>query len=284
MPPPNENSIEQELSSANALFVRLSYLAYIGAVLAVLVLGLYFYKFQGVLSDDPSRWGQFGDFIGGVLNPTFSFLALLAILATFALQVRELRISTRELKNSADALVKQNETLRHQNFEATFFQLLRLQNDIVNSIDLAHKDGRPNTIGRDCLKVFLDRLENALSREGAEKSYNAFLVHYDIFFMEHQNEIGHYFRLLYNIVKLVKRTESVDRRFYTNIIRAQLSSAELMLLFYNCLSSRGREKFKPLVEEFALLKTMPRTTLPNDALLKQYSPTAFGGEYPEPEL
>ncbi len=198
--------IEQELASADTLLTRLKYLAYFGATCAVVFVGLYLFNFPGGLSPDPGRWGQFGDFVGGILNPTFSFLALIALLATFALQIRELRISTKELKNSADALVRQNETLRHQSFEATFFQLLRLHNDIVNSIDIAYKNGRVKS-GRDCLKIFLTKLENRLQEAAADKNYDEFLACYEVFFMEYQDEIGHYFRLLYNIVKLVKNTE-----------------------------------------------------------------------------
>lgn len=43
---------------------------------------LYFYNFQGNLAPNHDAWGQFGDFIGGVLNPTFSFLALIVLLST----------------------------------------------------------------------------------------------------------------------------------------------------------------------------------------------------------
>src|SRR5215213_5051365 len=46
-----------------------------------------------------------------------------------------------------------------------------------------------------------------------------------------------------------------DKHLYTNLVRAQLSSYEIALTFYNCLSEMGREKFKPLVERYALLKT-----------------------------
>ncbi len=48
-----------------------------------------------------------------------------------------------------------------------------------------------------------------------------------------------------------------DKRLYSNLVRAQLSSFELLLLFYNCLSSMGVEKFKPLIEKYSLLKTLP---------------------------
>ena len=267
----------EEIAAATIHVKRLTTLAYVGFAAAAVVIGFFTFKFYGPLSDDPGKWGQFGDYVGGVLNPTFSFLALLALLATLGLQIRELRISARELKNSADALVKQNDTLRQQTFEATFFQLLRLHNDIVASMEVLSLSLK----GRACFAHYLGELEGTLINEAATENLEQFKLFYDIFYREHQAALGHYFRLLYNIVKLVKRTEGIDKRFYTNLVRAQISSAELKLIFYNCLSAWGSEKFKPLVEEFALLKTIPNDTVPADELLHQYSPSTFGGKYPE---
>lgn len=267
----------EEIAAATLHVRRLTMLAYAGFVAAALVIGFFGFKFYGPLSDDPGKWGQFGDYVGGVLNPTFSFLALLALLATLGLQIRELRISARELKNSADALVNQNSTLRQQTFEATFFQLLRLHNDIVASTEVQGYSLK----GRACFAHYLNELEGTLINEVAMQDLERFRTYYDLFYRQHQAALGHYFRLLYNIVKLVKRTEEIDKRFYTNLVRAQLSSAELQLIFYNCLSVWGSEKFKPLVEEFALLKTIPNDTVPSNELLYQYSVNAFGGRYPE---
>jgi Putative phage abortive infection protein len=267
---------EREVAEAAEHVKKLTRFAYIGGAVAVLVLLAYLIRFAGPVSDSPANWGQFGDYVGGLLNPTFSFLALLALLATLGLQIRELRISARELKNSAVALVKQNDTLRQQTFEATFFQLLRLHNDIVGSLEF----NKLSLTGRACLSHYKDELEGTLINDHAKNDYKMFRASYDIFYREHQSALGHYFRLLYKIVKLVKRTAGIDQRFYTNLVRAQLSSAELMLLFYNSLSAWGEEKFKPLVEEFALLKNMPNDVVPDDELLKRYSPAAFGGKYP----
>lgn len=267
----------EEIAAATRHVKRLTTLAYVGFVAAALVIGFFGFKFHGPLSDNPGSWGQFGDYVGGVLNPTFSFLALLALLATLGLQIRELRISARELKNSADALVNQNDTLRQQTFEATFFQLLRLHNDIVASTEILNQSLK----GRACFAHYLGELEGTLINEAATANLERFMSSYDYFYRQYQAALGHYFRLLYNIVKLVKRTDGIDKRFYTNLVRAQLSSAELKLIFYNCLSAWGSEKFKPLVEEFALLKTIPNDTVPADELLHQYSPNAFGGRYPE---
>lgn len=271
-------SAEVEVSAADVHVRRLTRLAYAGAVIAAIVVATYAYNFSGPLSNDTGTWGEFGDYVGGVLNPTFSFLALLALLATLGLQVRELRLSVRELANSADALAKQNDTLRQQTFEGTFFQSLRLHNDIIATMEVR----KFSLKGRACLDHYLHELEEYLGSEAANGDLGRFVFHYDFFYRDHQVELGHYFRMLYNIVKLVHRTDGIDKRFYTNMIRAQLSSAELTLLFYNCLSKLGNEKFKPLVEEYALLKTLPTDVLPLDGLLHAYSPSAFGGKYPEP--
>lgn len=272
-----EFSSDGEVAEADSHIRRLTRLAYVGAGFAVVVLTTYAVNFFGPLSREPGAWGQFGDYVGGVLNPSFSFLALLALLATLALQLKELRLSVRELANSADALAKQNDTLRQQTFEGTFFQSLRLHNEIVATMEIREYSLK----GRACLDHHLKELQDLLSKEAATKDLERFVLYYDYFYREHQVDLGHYFRMLYNIVKLVHRTDGVDKRFYTNMVRAQLSSAELMLLFYNCLSSWGSDKFKPLVEEFALLKTIPNDVLPDEALLHAYLPAAFGGKYPE---
>jgi hypothetical protein len=73
----------------------------------------------------------------------------------------------------------------------------------------------------------------------------------------------------------VKNSNVHDKHFYTNLVRAQLSSQELLLLFYNALSDFGNEKFKPLIEEFALLKTVPQNLLIDDTHHKFYANSAY---------
>lgn len=273
----------KEIEAANVHAERLTRLAYLGILLAAGFIIVYAARFHGPISKDPEAWGQFGDYVGGVLNPTFSFLALLALLATFGLQVKELRVSAKELKNSADALVHQNETLQKQTFEATFFQLLQLHNDIVNAMAVPAK----YLTGRACFPYYVDELDGILINSvedlnftNATSDYSRFAVIYDDFHSEHEASLGHYFRLLYNIVKFVDRTEGIDRHFYTNLVRAQLSSAELRLIFYNCLTPWGQDKFKPLVEKYALLKTLTKGRPPSPNLYKRYSLGAFNGQYP----
>ena len=100
---------------------------------------------------------------------------------------------------------------------------------------------------------------------------------YEKFFAEYQSHIDHYFRHLYNVVKFVHQSDfSFEaKRFYTNLIRAQLSSDELGLFFYNCLSKR-EAKFKDLVEKYALLEDMRFEILINKEHKNLYAPSAYG--------
>ena len=103
------------------------------------------------------------------------------------------------------------------------------------------------------------------------KKYEEFFVIYPL--------LGRYFRNLYNVVKFVDQSEFPKefgaKKFYTNLIRAQLSSNELGLLFYNCLSDRGAE-FKKLVEKYALLKDMDFKVLINEEHKNLYDKSAYG--------
>lgn len=169
-------------------------------------------------------------------------------------------------------------------FENSFFRVLGVFGEIVASIDLSSPE-RGKTVGRDCFKVFYDRVKKRYSALRGS-SYNQNLSDsematkaYEDFYERAQGDVGHYFRTLYNLVKLVDRSSVVDKHFYTNLIRAQLSNQETLLLFYNCSSGAGLEKFKPLVERYALLKNMPRDQLLSSAHLNWFEPGAFGKDF-----
>lgn len=79
--------------------------AILSFVLALIVVGVYVAQFSGPLSVDPASWGQFGDYVGGILNPAFGLMALIAILVTVYLQSSTLRVTSKELALSRKELV-----------------------------------------------------------------------------------------------------------------------------------------------------------------------------------
>src|SRR5690606_30182301 len=87
-------------------------------------------------------WGTFGDYVGGILNPLFGILTLIGLVFTVALQKeildvqkQELAETRQELAKSAQALDIQNKTMLAQNFEGTFFQMLRRQNELLEKLE-----------------------------------------------------------------------------------------------------------------------------------------------------
>lgn len=257
----------------------------VSAIVAAIVVGVYVWQFHIELSQEHETWGQFGDYIGGTLNPLFAFTALLALLYTIVLQSRELRNSAEELKKSAEALEKQNIVLRKQSFEATFFALLRLYNEVVRELHITRQNsGSFDDLivkheGRQCLKalynsLIVDYLHSVDRGDSLSTRRDALNSAYREFYAECGHLVGHYFRTIYIIVKFVEKAEmaDVDKREYTNILRAQLSKYELGLLLYNCISDYGREKMLPLVVEYKLLKHIEDDVLlkPDDRNLAGY--------------
>jgi hypothetical protein len=99
---------------------------------------------------------------------------------------------------------------------------------------------------------------------------------YKNFWRDHQPELGHYYRFLYRFVLFVK-SHGAEADFYMNLLRAQLSDQELLLLFYNALSPSGAA-FKPLIEEWALLDNMPVIKLLEREHYNLFEYTAFSSD------
>ncbi|MCG3675602.1 putative phage abortive infection protein [Aliarcobacter butzleri] len=83
---------------------------------------------------------------------------------------------------------------------------------------------------------------------------------YDNFYKEYNVIIGHYFRNFYQILKFVNKkykNKYKKQKFYTNILRAQLSNAELGLLLINAISDHGSKELLPLLIKFQFMEPLP---------------------------
>lgn len=234
-------------------------------------------------SDSAERRGQFGDMFGAI-NALFAGLAFVGLIVAIlmqreelqlqredlALQRNELELTRKELEGQKQQMELQNKTLRRQQFEATFFQMLSLHNQNVNAMDLPfveEGDGygagemqQQNVLkGRDCLRKMYERFKDDNAHYQFIPTVKEEIVNVSSvwvsYFQKYQSDLAHYFRFLFNIVKFVKRAEEIEnKKFYTNIVRAQLSDFEVALLCYNCIAPYGRIDFRPLVIEFELDK------------------------------
>lgn len=240
------------------------------------VIAIYYYNstFGDIITADHERWGTFGDFFGGTLNSIFSFLSLLAILLTIIIQNKELSLSTIEFAKSAKALTEQSESIRTQNFENTFFKLISLHNEIVDSLEYL------GMTKRKCFSQYIKSL--GLNKTG-NKSVDDITkeipinITYDIEYNVIASSVEHYHKNLYQIISFV-HTSGIkeNKKQYTNFIRSQLSRDELNLLFLHALSKYGVEKFKKLIEQYEMFEHLPADTFLLKENIHLYDKKAFG--------
>lgn len=266
--------LEPSGTDKNAGLFRL----FIGAISLILFMLSIFFLVQTIYvwsdGDTYARLGQVGDFFGGTLNPLLTFLTFIGVLATIFLQREELQGTREEIGRQANALETQLQAIAKQNFEATLFQMLSLHSSNVN--ELRGFDGNRNPIsGRAVISKYVSDLSrtygNAHTRGYDPSDLNLWPNIYRDFWNERRNELGHYFRLLYNMIRFVNAktprigddTNRAERTEYMRIIRAQLSDAELVLIFYNCFSEHG-ERLLQYARNYDLFDNLDETLLFNE--------------------
>jgi hypothetical protein len=77
-------------------------------------------------SKDTAVWGQLGDYVGGVLNPLLSFISIVLLIKSLALQYEANNNLKIEIKNS-------EKTERLRSFEVLFFNLISSQKNLFDS-------------------------------------------------------------------------------------------------------------------------------------------------------
>lgn len=255
-----------------------------------------------LVNNDPNWRGTFGDQFGAV-NALFSGLAFAGLIYTIILQRRDLELQRNDLKLQREELAltrkemeeqtaefeKQNETLRIQRFENTFFNMLSQFQEVVNSLSVTARVNMENVeyVGRDVFSVLFTNVTVYVDIPKGDRKQQAFFgmghaigklgmegyMHSEVL-----TQFDYYFRLLYRILKFVKTspliTKFEDEYEYTSILRATLSRYELVWLYYNGLTF-GKNKLKPLIERYAMLKNLRKDLLVDGVNCEEYAESAY---------
>lgn len=264
----------------------------IGFVLLVMMLSAFFVI---KLIEGWDHRGQFGDLFG-VVNALFSGLAFAGLIITIRQQHIDLKYqrqaieqTNQEMQNQTAEFDKQNETLRIQRFENTFFKMLEVQQSIVN--DLYAGDSHSQWVDENSADGVYSKKEIPIQDEYRGRN----LFYYVFRICDHviNNKItsgsrsvsglcsviqfrgkacfddymtttmfDHYFRHLYTILRFITENEwlGVDKQYkYATFVRATLSRYELVMLYYNGFF---HPKMKKMMERYCLLNNIRKDLLP----------------------
>lgn len=352
----------------------------IGTIIFAILLPLGIYIFRNKRNYSTlDTLGPVGDFFGGSTIALFNIASFLMLVAAIVMQKEELSLQRKEVRATRKEYEITNLTMKKQQFDSTFFNMINLQQNILRDIKYKDQQGRDaikalykelkrvynqeiynkyskltieeitngdldelnkfskSLFIKDKLDKYLDdfyaryypdfnrfgepdtteetrfynEIINGQNHEWNEKKKN-YIESFEEFFKddrewfenfvikfnlkkiaeienieqpnlvinfkknffdspvieykreaykevydENENIIGHYYRNLYRIIKLIQETEfdssSLDnnekeRKKYRGILRAQLSSFELLMVFYNMVYSQKGEEFKKLVK------------------------------------
>lgn len=199
-------------------------------------------------AEKSSDFGVFGDYIGGTVGTIIGAISIYLVYITYTSQVKFAR--------------RQDESMKRQQFETTYFSLLEQQQMIRSQLK--------GTIGDETYEgiLYLQNLKLQLSDALSELNYiqdeitegnkvmlkNRVNSLYMDFFLPNVSNLGHYFRHLYHILKHIEDSNMPDARKYADLLQSQLSNDELYLLAINGISNYGRRKMLPLMDKYGLLE------------------------------
>ena len=193
-------------------------------------------------------FGIFGDYVGGTVGTIVGVIGIYLVYVTYTSQVKFAR--------------KQDEAMKRQQFETTYFGLLEQQQMIRSQLKGAV--GNEAYEGILYLQVLKSQLSDALSElnyiqdQVTEKNKvmlkNKVNNLYMDFFLPNISNLGHYFRHLYHILKYIEDSQMPDAKKYADLLQSQLSNDELYLSAINGISNYGRKKMLPLMDKYGLLE------------------------------
>ncbi len=222
--------------------------------------GITLIALYGTMPDSP---GTFGDMFGAI-NALFSGLAFAGLIYTILQQREELDLTRQEF-------IKQNETFRLQRFENTFFQLLRLNDDLLDGQTITSQQESVET--RVYLYMISEQITQAINKQleslqqqadsstshqplGEEQKRMIVKQTLQLYNKEIETSLLHYFNNLFSVLQFVDASSLIgqeEKVVYINILKTQMSVSEKNILFFMLMAWDGMKKQKQLYDQYQFL-------------------------------
>ena len=208
-------------------------------------------NFNGAI--DAEVWGQFGDFIGGVIGTLISYISIRLLVANLSEQ-------RKANKQQEDSFSKSTEVYEIQQFNEMFRLLFDQYREAVTNYKTV--DG---VTGKQALSKIVGEIKKHaqdITGDTYEEREQQALKIFDSFYVTYHDVAPVHFRILYRLFQLIDESKIPEekRRDVAKIMRCQLSKEELFLLRYNAKSPYGA-KMQLYINRYNLLKHLPTLEL-----------------------
>lgn len=254
-----------------------------GGIAVVLWVGWAFagvWLSQRLVASDISESGQWGDTFGA-LNALFGALGFAAIFATLVLQQGELSSQRSRLDDSHRA--------QHiERFEGSFFQLLGLMRELRAEIHFSHSPAfnqqsdvnRSVEIfsGSDALRAIEEEVTYWVKKVPEAPRDKIAEMYEKTVHVRAESTLSPFFRVVYTILRRISEDRVLtgeQKAAYGNLVRAQMTTPELIIAGINGLHNVSANFAKYLVE-FRMFKYVPEGSM-RDMFMRFYSSQAFEG-------
>ncbi|EPA3723133.1 putative phage abortive infection protein [Klebsiella aerogenes] len=239
------------------------------------------WPFEGM---DANQRGVFGD-SWGAFTSIFSAMGFCGVLWTIKLQMDATKIIEDDSR-------KREEAEKIRDFENSFFNMLNILQTLIKDMRVENSSGKTLAEGRHVFLYFFRRFKKEIRQKygilldfelsdeiEVKKASLRMSNEYRFYFRNRAQNLSHY-RYIYNMFKIIHESDltSVNKKKYANILRAQLSNYELLMLFYNANFVHGR-KFETYMNSYAILDNLPAEKLINKKHVAFYDKKAWGENY-----
>lgn len=198
-------------------------------------------------------WGQFGDFIGGILGTFIAYIGIRLLVGTLNAQRDANKTASKSCEDNKKVFIQQQ-------FDDNFNTLLKLYEETIESYS-ADTSKR----GREEMHFFAEKLQKEINPTGKIYSDRVSVAAEGFnqkFYIPHRVVASVHFRTLYQLFQLIRESEIEEGKkvLYAKMLRGRMSEDELLLLRYNCHCSYGK-KMQTNINRFNLLKHLPILSL-----------------------
>lgn len=222
------------------------YWFYVPLLLAILfyATAAWFYMdtFGAHRTADQEKWGQFGDFIGGIVNPALGLVTIMLLLASLGLQRQELKLTREEMAKSSKALDEQVKQFERKSLKDDLYARAdQVYQEITSVLETKNQlqVGRPGTSGAGTVEI--PSVKEMMSLNSSEEQIET-NPHMRVAFLRLRDllpELAYYLELIDNLSPEKSKTTSTD--YYRR--RVQLVCGRAVATGF--IEKATRRKLKP---------------------------------------